>query len=76
MERYTRLSHIQHDIQSNKITLRGLVSHYLERIEGHKNLNAFLEVFADEALQRAEEVQAKITAGTAGKGNIQVHLQR
>jgi aspartyl-tRNA(Asn)/glutamyl-tRNA(Gln) amidotransferase subunit A len=67
VERYTRLSHIQHDIQSNKITLRGLVSHYLERIETQKNLNAFLEVFGDEALQRAEEVQAKITAGTAGK---------
>ncbi len=67
MERYTRLSHIQHDIQSNKITLRGLVSHYLERIETQKNLNAFLEVFAGEALQRAEEVQAKINAGTAGK---------
>lgn len=67
MERYNQLSHIQQDIQSNKITLRGLVSHYLERIQSHKNLNAFLEVFADEALVRADEIQAKINAGTSGK---------
>lgn len=67
MERYTRLSHIQQDIQSSKITLRGLVSHYLECIETKKSLNAFLEVYADEALQRAEEVQAKMLNGTSGK---------
>lgn len=67
MERYTTLNHIQHDIQNNKITLGGLVLHYLNNIEAKKHLNAFLEVYADEAKAQAEIVQQKITAGTAGK---------
>jgi aspartyl-tRNA(Asn)/glutamyl-tRNA(Gln) amidotransferase subunit A len=67
VERYTNLSHIQHDIKQSKITLRGLVLHYVNNIESKKNLNAFLEVFADEALERADIIEKKITNGTAGK---------
>jgi aspartyl-tRNA(Asn)/glutamyl-tRNA(Gln) amidotransferase subunit A len=67
VERYTNLSHIQHDIKQSKITLRGLVLHYVNNIESKKHLNAFLEVFADEALERADIIEQKITNGTAGK---------
>lgn len=67
MERYTTLNHIQNDIQNNKITLGGLVLHYLNNIEAKKHLNAFLEVYADEAKEQAEIVQQKITSGVAGK---------
>lgn len=67
MERYTQLNHIQQDIQQSKITLRGLVLHYLSNIESKKHLNAFLEVFADEALQQADIIGKKIEQGTAGK---------
>lgn len=67
MERYTRLSHIQQDITSNKITLRDLVLHYTRNIKEKANLNAFLEVFEDEALQHADQIQQKMKAGTAGK---------
>jgi aspartyl-tRNA(Asn)/glutamyl-tRNA(Gln) amidotransferase subunit A len=35
------------------------VNHYLLEIEKKKQLNAFLEVFADEAIQRAKELDAK-----------------
>lgn len=67
MERYTNLTHIQQDIQANKITLRGLVLYYLDNIQKKKHLNAFLEVFADEAIAQAELIEQKIANKTAGK---------
>ena len=67
MENYKSLTHIQTDIKQDKITLRGLVLHYLGNIEQGKHLNAFIEVFADEALQQADQVAEKIKSGKAGK---------
>ncbi len=42
------------------------VNEYLGAIEAKKDLNAFLDVYADEALARAAEVESKMAAGTAG----------
>ena len=39
------------------------VTHYLSEIEKNKQLNSFLEIFADEALQRAQELDAKRNSG-------------
>lgn len=60
------LNLIQHEIASGKLTCRQIVAAYLENIEKHKELNVFVEVFADEALQNADEVDAKIASGNAG----------
>jgi len=49
------------------LTCLHLVKYYLQNIENQAHLNAFLEVYAEEALQRADEIDAKIAAGTAGK---------
>jgi aspartyl-tRNA(Asn)/glutamyl-tRNA(Gln) amidotransferase subunit A len=67
VERYKTLTHIQQDIQSNKITLRDLVLHYLNNIEQKKNLNAFLEVYTEEALAQADSIQQKMMSAKAGK---------
>ena len=67
MENYNSLKHIQSDIQQNKTTLRGLVLHYLGNISARKNLNAFIEVFQEEALSQADVIDHKIKLGTAGK---------
>ncbi len=67
MEKYSNLNHIRQDIQENKTTLRGLVLYYLNNIESKKHLNAFLEVFATEALEQADIIQQKIATNTAGK---------
>lgn len=48
-------------------TAEDITNWYLARIEEHKHLNAFLEVFADDALEQAVKVDAKIKSGTAGK---------
>lgn len=47
-------------------TLPDLVSHYLQKID-NSELNAFNEVYHQEALERAENIQQKIDAGKAGK---------
>jgi len=39
------------------------VTHYLEQIDQHKHLNAFTEVFAEESLERAAELDASQKAG-------------
>lgn len=67
MKRYTSLQEITADIQSGNTTCRQLVKHYLQNIESQSHLNAFLEVYADEALQQADAVDAKLAAGTAGR---------
>lgn len=64
---YTSLNEIQQDISKNKVNCTQLVQSYLARIEENKHLNAFLEVFTDEALNASKEVDKKITDGTAGK---------
>ena len=66
MRAYNRTTHILEDIREGKLTLPDLVRYYLERIEEKKHLNAFLEVFGEEALKEAERIQQKIQQGTAG----------
>jgi aspartyl-tRNA(Asn)/glutamyl-tRNA(Gln) amidotransferase subunit A len=58
---------IRKALLSGKITCIDLVNHHLALIDRQSHLNAFLEVFANEALQRAAEVDAKIKSGKAGK---------
>lgn len=65
--RYSSLAEIQKDLGSGSITLPELVRYYLQQIENKKHLNAFIEVFADEALDRAEELQRRWDSGQRGK---------
>lgn len=67
MEQYTSLSSVQSDIKEGKLQLRQLVDHYLKRIEEKKHLNAFVEVYTEEARQQADAVNSKIVNGSAGK---------
>lgn len=64
---YHRISDLRNDLTSGALTCSRLVEHYLNNIETHKGLNAFLEVWADEARTRAAEVDRKIAEGTAGR---------
>jgi len=60
-------SEIKREISAGKSTCHSLVASYLKRIEENKHLNAFLEVFGDEALLRAQEVDDKIRKGKSGR---------
>ncbi len=64
---YSSLNEIKSGLQNGSITVEELVKRYLSQIELNAHLNAFNEVFADEALTRAAEVDRSIKQGTAGK---------
>jgi aspartyl-tRNA(Asn)/glutamyl-tRNA(Gln) amidotransferase subunit A len=67
LKAYNSLSEIKKELSQGVLTCKQLVEGYLSNIESKKHLNAFVEVYAQEALQEAERVDAKISNGTAGK---------
>lgn len=54
-------------LKAGNITCVQVVQHFLQAIEQQKHLNAFVEVFAEEALQRAEELDALPADSKKGK---------
>jgi aspartyl-tRNA(Asn)/glutamyl-tRNA(Gln) amidotransferase subunit A len=64
---YVTLAAVQKDLDRGSITIQKLVEHYIYRINKYSDLNAFIEVFSDEALEKAAVVQAKLENGTAGR---------
>lgn len=60
---YSRLSDIQSDIVGGNITCSELVDNYLKNISKGAELNAFLEVFEDEARERALQLDTKLKSG-------------
>jgi aspartyl-tRNA(Asn)/glutamyl-tRNA(Gln) amidotransferase subunit A len=68
MKTYRSLQDIQTDLAAGHTTCQALVDFYLQNIQAHNDrLHAFLEIYAQEAQQRAIEIDAKIAAGTAGR---------
>lgn len=67
MKAYSSLNEIKEDLKKGNVTCIQLTEYYISNIRKKSHLNAFLEVYEDEALQRAREVDAKIKAGKAGK---------
>lgn len=61
------LAEVQKDLFSGKFTCKELVQSYLDRIAKNKHINAFLEVFSEESLRIAGEIDMKITNGGQGK---------
>lgn len=54
-------------LRTGKTTCVDLVNGYLQKIEANKHLNAFLEVYPDDALAQARHIDGKIKAGSAGR---------
>ncbi|KAA9325532.1 Asp-tRNA(Asn)/Glu-tRNA(Gln) amidotransferase subunit GatA [Hymenobacter busanensis] len=67
MRRFNSLTEVRNELTAGSFTCRQLVEYYLDNIQRKQHLNAFLEVWADEARQQADAVDAKLAAGTAGK---------
>lgn len=57
------LRQIQVELKNGTQSCEGLVNSYLQKIETNRHLNAFLEVFGDEARQRAKALDQKMKAG-------------
>lgn len=67
MIRYSSLQQVKADIAAKKVNCVQLVEHYLQNIKANAHLNAFVEVYEEEALLKAKEIDAKIASGKAGK---------
>lgn len=66
MKSYNRVTDIQTDLQSGSVSCVELVEYYLQNIQEKSHLNAFNEVWADEAREKAILIDAKIKSGHAG----------
>lgn len=60
-------SEIQKALSSGETTLVEVTKNYLQQIENKTHLNAFVEVYGDDALSRAAKIDEKLKNGTAGK---------
>jgi len=50
---------IQESLLNGTLTCVSVVNHFIQEINQHKNLNAFLEVFEEEAILRAKQLDKK-----------------
>lgn len=67
MKTYNSLTEVKQDLQKGLTSCKKLTETYISNIKAKAHLNAFLEVYEEEALKRAEEVDTKIASGKAGK---------
>ena len=67
MNIYNSFQDVKADLQQGKVTCSSLVSDYVQRIESLKKINAFIEVFEEEAKQQARIVDQKLKDGSAGR---------
>jgi len=56
---FTSIAHYHAQLQEGNVTCIQAVEHYLNKIHATRQLNAFIEVYADEALQRAKQLDEK-----------------
>ena len=56
---YRDIKEYHQQLTNNNCNCTGVVTHYLQQIETNKKLNAFTEVFADEALEQAKQLDEK-----------------
>lgn len=63
MFEYNSINQYQFALSQGKTSCTEIVRHYLSLIEEKKRLNAFVHIFADEALYRANELDTKRISG-------------
>ena len=61
---FTNIEQYQKDLKAGNVSCLSAVQYYLDSISKQKQLNAFLEVYAEEALQTAAALDIKRTSGT------------
>jgi len=63
--RFSSIKNYLRALENSETTCEDVVNAYLQKIEANKHLNAFLEVFGTEALERAKELDNKRKTGKA-----------
>ena len=70
MPRYKNIAEVQADIKEGVITCEQLVDYYLTRIKATRSLNVFIEVYEEEALMKAKELDARYQENPASVGKL------
>ncbi|MCB0597273.1 MAG: Asp-tRNA(Asn)/Glu-tRNA(Gln) amidotransferase subunit GatA [Lewinellaceae bacterium] len=70
MPKYTTLQQIQEAIRAGNESCEGVVQYYLSQIETTKRLNAYVEVYAGEALERARRLDARWRENPEAAGRL------
>ncbi len=60
MFEFTSIEQYHAQLQEGNVTCLQAVQHYLQRIHTSQHLNAFIQVYANEALEKAEQLDGKI----------------
>ncbi len=67
LESFDKLRDIQEELREGRLTCESIVAHYLARIDARPELNAFVEVYREDALERASQIDDRLRSGTAGR---------
>ena len=63
MFEFSSIEQYHAQLKNGDVTCQQAVEHFLKKIQASKHLNAFIEVYAEEALQQAIELDKKRNAG-------------
>ena len=67
MENYRSFDDIQFALKNGESDCQSIVRYYLQNIQTKAHLNAFVEVYAQSAMEQAAKIDQKLAAGSAGK---------
>lgn len=67
MEKYRSFDDIQFALRNGETDCQSIVKYYLQNIQTKAHLNAFVEVYAQSAMEQAAKIDQKLAAGNAGK---------
>lgn len=68
--KYTSLLSVQEDLRSAKLSCTDLVAHYLHRIEATRDLNIYVEVYAEEARAQASALDQQLQENPESLGRL------
>jgi aspartyl-tRNA(Asn)/glutamyl-tRNA(Gln) amidotransferase subunit A len=67
LEKYRSFDDIQFALKNGETDCQSIVKYYLQNIQTKAHLNAFVEVYAQSAMEQAAKIDQKLAAGNAGK---------
>lgn len=70
MPEYKSLSSLQIALRQGHVSCAEVVEQYLEKISESEDLNIFIQVYADEALERAKELDVKLATNPKSLGDL------
>jgi aspartyl-tRNA(Asn)/glutamyl-tRNA(Gln) amidotransferase subunit A len=67
LENYRSFDDIQFALKNGESDCQSILRYYLQNIQTKAHLNAFVEVYAQSAMEQAAKIDQKLAAGSAGK---------